>query len=76
MAKIVLLAGKEKINAKESAYCQITLNEALLVMRGDHFVARDETAQRTLGGGTVIHPWANRHKRGEADLLFLYPGGM
>jgi selenocysteine-specific elongation factor len=69
LAKVVLLGGKEKLNAKESAYCQITLNEALLVMRGDHFVARDETAQRTLGGGTVIHPWANRHKRSEADLL-------
>ena len=69
LAKIVLLGDKEKINAKESAYCQITLNEPLLVMRGDHFVARDETAQRTLGGGVVIHPWAHRHKRNEANLI-------
>ena len=69
LAKIVLLGGKEKIEAKESAYCQITLNEPLLVMRGDHFVARDETAQRTLGGGVVIHPRANRHKRNEPQLL-------
>jgi selenocysteine-specific elongation factor len=69
LAKIVLLGDKEKIGAKESAYCQITLNEPLLVMRGDHFVARDETAQRTLGGGIVVHPWANRHKRGEEHLL-------
>ncbi len=38
-------------------------------MRGDRFVARDETAQRTLGGGTIIHPWSTRHKRGEANLL-------
>jgi selenocysteine-specific elongation factor len=69
LAKIVLLGDTQKLNAKESAYCQITLNEPLLVMRGDHFVARDETARRTLGGGVVIHPWANRHKRGEAELL-------
>ncbi|HEY7217464.1 MAG TPA: selenocysteine-specific translation elongation factor [Candidatus Binatia bacterium] len=69
LAKIVLLGDKDKISAKESAYCQITLNEPLLVMRGDHFVARDETAQRTLGGGLVIHPRANRHKRGEEHLL-------
>ena len=69
LAKIVLLGANEKIGAKQSAYCQITLNEPLLVMRGDHFVARDETARRTLGGGIVIHPWANRHKRGEANLL-------
>ncbi len=69
LAKVVVLGGAEKLNAKDSAYCQITLNKPLLVMRGDHFVARDETARRTLGGGAVVHPWANRHKSGEAGLL-------
>jgi selenocysteine-specific elongation factor len=69
LAKIILLGGKEKLDAKESGYCQITLNEPLLVMRGDHFVARDETAQRTLGGGIVIHPRANRHRKNEPELL-------
>jgi selenocysteine-specific elongation factor len=69
LAKIVLLGGPEKLNAKDSSYCQITLNEPLLVMRGDRFVARDETARRTLGGGVVVHPWANRHKRGEAEII-------
>jgi len=68
MGKIVLLGGKDKAEPKQSVYCQITLEEPLLVLRGDHFVARDETAQRTLGGGTVIHPWATRHKRGDANL--------
>ncbi|MGN6718967.1 MAG: SelB domain-containing protein, partial [Candidatus Binatia bacterium] len=69
LAKIILLGGKEKLDAKESGYCQITLNEPLLVMRGDHFVARDETAQRTLGGGLIIHPRANRHRKTETELL-------
>ncbi|HEX6769341.1 MAG TPA: selenocysteine-specific translation elongation factor [Candidatus Binatia bacterium] len=69
LGKIVLLGDKTKAEPKESVYCQITLEEPLLVLRGDRFVARDETAQRTLGGGTVIHPWAKRHKRGEANLL-------
>jgi len=69
LAKIVLLGGQDKLAAKESAYCQIRLSEPLLVMRGDHFIARDETAQRTLGGGVVIHPWARRHKRREEHLL-------
>jgi selenocysteine-specific elongation factor len=39
-----------------------------VALHGDHFVVRDETAQRTLGGGVVIDPWARRHKRGEARL--------
>ncbi len=69
LAKIVLLGGRGKLNPKEAAYCQITLNQPLLVMRGDRFVARDETAQRTLGGGVVVHPRANRHKRGDPRLL-------
>ena len=69
LGKIVLLGDKTKAEPKESVYCQITLEEPLLVLRGDRFVARDETAQRTLGGGTIVHPWSKRHKRGEADLL-------
>jgi selenocysteine-specific elongation factor len=68
LGKIVLLGDRHKAEPKESVYCQITLEEPLLVLRGDHFVARDETAQRTLGGGRVIHPWPKRHKRGESDL--------
>jgi selenocysteine-specific elongation factor len=68
LGKIVLLGDKEKAEPKQSVYCQITLEEPLLVLRGDHFVTRDETAQRTLGGGTVIHPWSKRHKRGDANL--------
>ncbi|NIO06754.1 MAG: hypothetical protein GTO40_01725, partial [Deltaproteobacteria bacterium] len=66
--KIVLLGQMEKLEPKETAFCQIALTAPLLVMRGDRFIVRDETAQRTLGGGQIIHPWAQRHKRGEKDL--------
>jgi len=68
LGKIVLLAGRDKAEPKESVYCQITLAEPLLALRGDRFVARDETARRTLGGGIVIHPWSPRHRRGDTDL--------
>ena len=47
-------------------------------MRGDHFIIRDETAQRTLGGGIVIQPWAQRHRRREEGLaqrLFFLRSG-
>ena len=53
---------------KEKAYCQVLLTEPLLVMRGDHFIVRDETAQRTLGGGEVVDPRARRHRRREKDV--------
>lgn len=68
LAKLILLGASEKVEPKQSAYCQVTLSEPLLVMRADRFIVRDETAQRTLGGGIVIHPWAKKHKRGEPKL--------
>src|SRR4029077_11737180 len=68
LAKIILLGAKDKVGPKESTYCQITLSEPLLALRNDHFIIRDETARKTLGGGIVIHPWANKHKRREPNL--------
>ncbi len=68
LGKIVVLGNAEKIEPKQSAYCQVMLNEPLLVLRGDHFIVRDETARRTLAGGRVINPWAKRHKRGDREL--------
>ena len=65
MGKLVLLGDAEKVEPKETAYCQVLLTEPLLVMRGDHFIVRDETAQRTLGGGEIVDPRALRHRRRE-----------
>ena len=68
LGKIVILGSAEKIEAKQSTYCQITLSEPLPALRGDHFILRDETARRTLAGGLVLNPLAERHKRTETDL--------
>jgi selenocysteine-specific elongation factor len=69
LAKIILLGAKEVLAPKESGYCQIVLADPIPVLRGDHFIVRDETARRTLGGGVAIHPSAQKHKRREADLV-------
>ena len=68
LGKIAVLGAGEKIEPKQSAFCQITISEPLLALRGDHFILRDETARRTLAGGVVVNPWANRHKRGDSRL--------
>ncbi len=68
LGKVIVLGAKDKAEPKESLYCQITLAEPLLVLRHDHFILRDETAQKTLAGGIVIHPRARRHKRGESHV--------
>ena len=68
LGKVILLDAKDKVGPKESTYCQITLSEPLLALRNDHFIIRDETAKKTLGGGVVIHPWASKHRRREPNL--------
>jgi selenocysteine-specific elongation factor len=62
-------AAADSIAAGATAYAQIAVSEPLHVMRGDHCVFRDETAQRTLGGGTVVRPAAPKHKRSDPLLL-------
>jgi selenocysteine-specific elongation factor len=69
LGTLILLGPDQALGPKQAAFCQIALTERLVAMRGDHFVIRDETAQRTLGGGLVIHPLAHKHKRNEAGLL-------
>ena len=80
LATLVLLGPVQKILPNESGYCQLTVAEPVQAMRGDRFIIRDETAQRTLGGGVVIHPWAPKHKRTEPGLLdtlrVLADGGL
>jgi selenocysteine-specific elongation factor len=69
LAKLVLLGSKDIVKPRQSAFCQLVLNEPVLALRGDHFIVRDETAQRTLGGGVVVHPWPRTHRRREAGLI-------
>jgi selenocysteine-specific elongation factor len=44
-------------------HAQLSLREPVQLMRGDRFVLRDESAQRTIGGGMVLDPWPKRWRR-------------
>jgi selenocysteine-specific elongation factor len=67
--RVVLLGSAESLAPKAAGYCQVVVSEPLLVVLGDHFIVRDETGRRTIGGGVVVHPWAARHKKGEVRLI-------
>jgi selenocysteine-specific elongation factor len=66
--KLVVLGTQDSVAPGHFAFCQIALSKALPVLRGDHFIVRDETAQRTLGGGLVLHPSPHTHRLDEARL--------
>jgi selenocysteine-specific elongation factor len=67
LGKIVVLDA-DALAPRTAGWAQLVLTAPVLALRGDRFVLRDETARRTLGGGQVVNPFAERHRRGEPRL--------
>ena len=68
VGKVVLLDERSEIAPRAHGWAQIALAEPILALRHDRFILRDETARWTLGGGVVVNPFAERHRRGEPEL--------
>jgi selenocysteine-specific elongation factor len=68
MAKLVLLGGKTVIAPRERAFAQLVCDETTVAFRGQRFILRSESAQRTLGGGVVVHPFAPRHRASDETV--------
>ena len=62
MARLIWLDGVREVEPRASAYAQLVTAEPVVACIGDRFVIRDQTAQRTLGGGTVLVARAERHR--------------
>ena len=70
-ARVALLEG-ESLQPGERALAQLVLNAPVQTVHGDRVVIRDQSAQRTLGGGKVLDPFAPaRHRRVESRLTQL-----
>ena len=68
IGKIIILDGRDVLPPRSTAFCQIVLEEPVVGLRGDRFILRNQTAQGTLGGGEVAHPFAQRHRRSEEGV--------
>jgi len=66
--RVVLLGGRNRLAGGDGGWAQVVLRHPVQVLRGDRFVLRDETARRTVGGGEVVHPFADRHTHWDAEL--------
>jgi len=62
IARVVVLGGARALAPRTTGWVQLVLAEPVVAMRGDRFILRDETARRTLGGGEVVNPLADRHR--------------
>lgn len=70
-ARVALLEG-ETLMAGQRMFAQLLLNAPLQAVHGDRLVLRDQRAQRTLGGGKVLDPFApSRQRRSEQRLRQL-----
>ncbi|MBC3420990.1 selenocysteine-specific translation elongation factor [Pseudomonas sp. RW3S2] len=70
-ARVALLEG-EALTAGQRMFAQLLLNAPLQAVHGDRLVLRDQRAQRTLGGGQVLDPFApSRQRRSESRLRQL-----
>jgi selenocysteine-specific elongation factor len=67
IGRVIVLGGGRALAPRTTGWVQLALTEPVLAMRGDRFILRDETARRTLGGGEVVNPFADRH-RGQHDV--------
>ncbi len=67
-ARVALLEG-ESLAPGERMFAQLLLNAPAHVVHGDRIVLRDQSAQRTLGGGRVLDPFAPPRNRRRAARL-------
>jgi len=68
LGKLVVLGAAGAIAPRTHGWAQLVLREPVLALRGDRFVLRDETARWTIGGGVVVHPFAERHRAVDPDV--------
>ncbi|MFJ4067137.1 selenocysteine-specific translation elongation factor [Pseudomonas sp. NPDC089996] len=67
-ARVALLEG-ETLAAGQRMFAQLLLNAPLQAVHGDRLVLRDQRAQRTLGGGRVLDPFAPSRQRRSVERL-------
>ena len=68
LCKIVLL-DREELQPGESSYAQLRLTEPLAAKQGDRFVIRFYSPLETIGGGVILDPNPQRHKRNDSAVL-------
>ncbi len=60
---------KEEIAPGETAVVQLRLDTAVSCVKDDHFVIRSYSPVRTIGGGQVLNPIPQKHKRFRPEII-------
>jgi len=65
----VVLLERDELAPGESAMAQIRLEGPVVAERGDHFVLRSYSPQRAIGGGVIVLPNPDKHRRHDATTV-------
>ncbi|MDQ7788564.1 MAG: selenocysteine-specific translation elongation factor, partial [Clostridia bacterium] len=65
----VLLLDRNELDPGEEGYAQIVLEHEGVAAKEDRFVIRSYSPMRTIGGGRVINPNPERHKRFRDEVI-------
>jgi selenocysteine-specific elongation factor len=66
---IVILEDREELAPGENAVAQIRLDSPVALVKDDRYVIRSYSPVRTVGGGRVLNPIPEKHKRFKADVI-------
>jgi selenocysteine-specific elongation factor len=64
----VILLDRETLEPGETAVVQLRLDGPVACIKDDRFVIRSYSPVRTLGGGRILNPIPNKHKRFKEEL--------
>lgn len=68
IARVALLEGP-RLSPGERMFAQLLINAPVHAVKGDRLILRDSSAQRTLGGGQVLDPFAPARQRRSPERL-------
>jgi selenocysteine-specific elongation factor len=68
IARVALLEGP-RLSPGEHMFAQLLINAPVHAVKGDRLILRDQSAQRTLGGGQVLDPFAPARQRRSPERL-------
>ncbi len=63
LGRAIVLDERGEIAPKSGGLAQLVLRTPVVALAGDRFVIRDETSQRTIGGGIVLNPLGRRARK-------------
>ncbi len=74
-ARVAMLEGHKRLEPGGQAWVQLELDRPVGALRGDRFIVRDQSALRTLGGGTVADAFPPARGRRRSQRVAMLQAG-